>query len=202
MLVVPIQRKPRLLTLVIYIGIAMVMFYEFSTSGQSNFNWVSNTGRALSGFSIGILVRKNLELKREIKGSIHLISLLSIAVVIVYYLILVYVDSQYIFAAPIPFACLVYAVAKLELFSSAKSWFRSFCSFLGKISFGVYVWHIPVHNTLTQMIAKVASAFNVSWPRLSLIDFFLTLLLSIWISVIFYRHIDPKLKLRFGLPNQ
>lgn len=202
MLVVPIQRKPRLLTLIIYIGIAMVMFYEFSIWGQSNFNWVSNTGRALSGFSIGILVRKNLELKREIKGSIHLISLLSIAVVIVYYLILVYVDSQYIFAAPIPFACLVYAVAKLELFSSAKSWFRSLCSFLGKISFGVYVWHIPVHNTFTPMIAKVASAFNVSWPRLSLIDFLLTLLISIWISVIFYRHIDPKLKLRFGLPNQ
>ncbi len=202
MLGVPIQRKPRLLTIVICIGIAMVMFYEFFLLEQSNFNWVSNTGRALSGFSIGILVRKNLEMKREIKEGIRLLSLLSIVVVIVYYLVLVYVDSQYIFAAPIPFAFLVYALAKLELFSSVKSRFRRLCSFLGKISFGVYVWHIPVHNTLTPMIAKAASTFNISWPRLSLIDFLLTLLISIWISVIFYRHVDPKLKLRFGLPNQ
>ena len=182
MLGIPIHRKPKLLLITASLGISSILIYEILDLNIIDFRFISNLGRVLSGFSIGILARKYLEKNKKLKSLKPLLSLNVIAIMVLY-IILVYVESRLIAIMSIPFGLLVFQIAKLEQLCPASFLLRSSCSFLGRISFGVYVWHIPVYNILIPLFAKLASKFGLDWSNLSISDFLLTLSLSILISV-------------------
>ena len=200
MLGIPIHRKPQLLFIMASLGITGILFYEIFDLNVIDFGFISNLGRALSGFSIGILARKYLEKDKKIK-SFKLLLSLNVIGIMTLYIILVYVESRLIAIISIPFGLLVFQIAKLEQLRPAQSPLRGSCSFLGRISFGIYVWHVPVHNILIPLFAKWASKFGLYWSKLSISDFLLTLLLSILISIFFYRYIDAALRRRFRLAD-
>lgn len=200
MLGIPIHRKPQLLLIMTSLGVSGILIYEILDLNVIDFGFISNLGRALSGFSIGILARKYLEKDKKIK-SLKLQLSLNVIGIMAFYIILVYVESRLIAIMSIPFGLLVFQVAKLEQLRPAPFLLRSPYSFLGRISFGVYVWHIPVHNILIPLFANLASKFGLHWSNLSISDFFLTLSLSILISVLFYRYIDVVLRRRFRLAD-
>ena len=196
MLAVPIHKKPRLLILVFLAGFASMLLHEVSRETDLELGWLLNSGRALTGFVVGIFIRMHFENKATVKKNYMQLFFVSI-VVFIFYFSLTYLEPSLVIFACIPFGLLVFEMARVEQSQPVHRLIKPTCRFLGKVSFGVYVWHIPVHNVVVPTLAKAAQHFNLEWERRSFIDFLLTMLIAIIITYLFSRFVDPRLNKLF-----
>jgi len=98
-------------------------------------------GRALVGFYLGLFLRHRLEVTNKVSGPSYKICALLFIVVLNFFLFAVS-DYFVILAAPI-FYFVILHLAKYEENKFPSSFLKG-CSYLGKISYGVYVWHLVI----------------------------------------------------------
>jgi peptidoglycan/LPS O-acetylase OafA/YrhL len=124
-------------------------------------------GRALVGFNLGILLRQkqvNSESKCNSKDLI-----IPIVLIFLTYLFFLGHRPTIVFAAPV-FCLFISVISKIDESSFSKS-FEYICIFLGRVSYGIYVWHgivgrfrIPQH-----LISNIG--INLSGNNLEIIAF-------------------------------
>jgi peptidoglycan/LPS O-acetylase OafA/YrhL len=108
--------------------------------GWENFHYTFGLGRGCVGFFIGILLRKS-ESEKEIKFSKRRF-IFAIVGFLATFSIYPFVQAV-IFIAAIPSYFVISEASRVNV-NGLNRKFHSSCVFLGKISFGLYIWHAPL----------------------------------------------------------
>jgi peptidoglycan/LPS O-acetylase OafA/YrhL len=100
------------------------------------------------------------------------------------------------------FACLVYALLRKE--NQLVNWIKYLASlrFMGKISYGMYVYHIPIYLLLSTQLTKISEHYSLGFPLnngwfISALSVVLTLIAS---TISFYGLEQPILRLKKHFP--
>lgn len=138
----------------VFFGLGVILeIVGLQINSHFNLNWGVQSysiafGRSLAGFSLGILTRISHSKKNEPNKS-----KLAKGLVLVLILLWTYQFSNFtlIFAAPI-YALLIQELANRDQILQSKL-IKAFFLFLGRISFGVYVWHGVIgHHSASNLI--------------------------------------------------
>lgn len=99
------------------------------------------------------------------------------------------------------FTCMLYLILKNE--KNLTGWIKHLhpLSFIGKISYGIYVYHIPIYLVLSATISELLASHNTSFISSAAIISMLSLVLTIAASTISFYYIEkPILNLKKHFP--
>ena len=153
-------------------------------------NYTIAIGRAFVGFYLGIILREHLR-SRNYKGSIQRLFIILIMFSINFFLI----DTSkafIIFAAPICFF-LVREVASFEE-SRLPKFILIVCSYMGRISYGVYVWHSVIGLLFIPAFVLKYSPTSLQIIPKSLFDVILTLIILVIVTEVSIRLIETPIR--------
>lgn len=166
----------------ILVGFVLTTFFLFGEFGVELESVIGSLGRCLYGFGIGMLfyeLRSRSHFPR-IAGKIPL-ALICICVLYFSYFI---IGMKFLLFIPWGFG---FCITILAIENNSKNVVSSkLSSFLGLHSYGIYVWHIPMQNSVYLVIKNIAPSINLD--SLHFLHFVATLLLSVlasWIVIIF-----------------
>ncbi len=128
----------------IFVGASLIFMGFYLNNrfnlGWENFHYTFGLGRGCVGFFIGILLRKS-ESEKEIKFSKRRF-IFAIVGFLATFSIYPFVQAV-IFIAAIPSYFVISEASRVNV-NGLNRKFHSSCVFLGKISFGLYIWHAPL----------------------------------------------------------
>ena len=128
----------------IFVGLSLI-FMGFYLNNRFNLGWENlhytfALGRSCIGFFLGILLRKS-ESEKEIKFSRRRF-IFALVGFLATFSIYPFAHTA-IFMAAIPSYFVISEASRINT-NGLNRKFQSLCTFLGKISFGIYVWHGPL----------------------------------------------------------
>ena len=190
------MRKKRLgIFLYLFIGIVLTFL------GLNNFelgiflgsSWSLSLGRSIFGFAIGILTYK-IYLTGKMKN-IKIHTIISTSIILFLYVLFLKIGMNFLYFSP-----LVFGYAVLSLSSVKESYFsltqRRICAYFGKLSFGIYVWHIPMLNLWTLISHKYNFILQIDFFNY-VINFVVTLILSIFLTNIVIKYVEIPIRRKF-----
>jgi peptidoglycan/LPS O-acetylase OafA/YrhL len=152
-------------------------------------------GRGLFAFAIGAVTRKYLY--GNWKAS-HFKTVLSFAVFMGLHLLLIFWDSKVIFAAPFVFAFLILNASRFDITSDK---FVQISDFFGRYSYGFYAWHFPLLLLNSIVFKRILSRTPLIEGWTIHIAFLATIAMSLMMTYLVVRFIEPKVRQLF-LPHQ
>ena len=153
-------------------------------------------GRVLVGFYLGIILHKTLNSK-EYQSSIKNLLIVLIIFSTHFYLIDIS-DVFIIFSAPICYF-LVREIASLEETRFPKL-ILAFCSYIGRISYGVYVWHAVIGMLAVPTFIMKYLSINLFGISRDLFNVILTFLILIIVTEASIKFIETPIR-RFSRAN-
>ena len=190
------MRKKRLgIFLYLFIGIVLTFL------GLNNFelgiflgsSWSLSLGRSIFGFAIGILTYK-IYLTGKMKN-IKIHTIISTSIILFLYVLFLKIGMNFLYFSP-----LVFGYAVLSLSSVKESYFsltqRRICAYFGKLSFGIYVWHIPMLNLWNLISHKYNFILQIDFFNY-VINFVVTLILSIFLTNIVIKYVEIPIRRKF-----
>jgi len=173
-----------------YSGIA---FFWNTTRGYSPI------GRVLVGFYLGILISRRLHGRSGHSGRMGSFSrkkFIFINLFVFLEFILLAVSYKFlIFAAPI-FYFFIKEVIKIDASSLSQKVVRIF-SYLGKISYGIYVFHGPINSAVTGSFLVKYLHFDLNNPAYLILGFIIKISLTWLVAVLSLKFIEKPLKRLF-----
>jgi peptidoglycan/LPS O-acetylase OafA/YrhL len=168
--------------LLIFLGFVFTALFLFGSFGAELESVIGSLGRCLYGFGIGLFFYKLRSAKdlSLISGKIPL-SLFCFGVLYFSYFI---IGMGFLLFIPWGFGLCIIILADERKWKTSVT--KKISSFLGLHSYGVYVWHIPMQNSVYLVIKNIAPSINLD--SLHFLHFVATLLLSVlasWIVIIF-----------------
>jgi len=167
--------------------------------GWQIFNYLIAIGRALVGFYLGLILRQSLKVKKRsfsLKRIIFVLFVFSIN----FYLLqksIIFV----IFSAPI-----CYFIVREVVFIDEKRFPKlvlRFCRYLGRISYGVYLWHTIVGTLAFSSLILKFVPFTIEGYSRQIFDVSITILIVVMLTEIVIRFfeipINEKVKSRLGV---
>ncbi len=157
-----------------------------------NFSQIS---RAFLGFGLGLLLYakngQNISKKITRAPSIKSLSLICFCLCVEYSLV-VYSSKFIYFASPI-FYFLIKWIIGLDQ-GIFPLWVLTVCSKLGRISYGVYVFHTPVSQLFSGEFLTKYLGFNLIEPQFLMLGFILKILLIVIVAEVSLRLVEIPLK--------
>jgi peptidoglycan/LPS O-acetylase OafA/YrhL len=136
------------------LGISLEIFY-LGVGERLGFYWVPvlGLGRALAGFNAGLIAMRLIE-----SGFILPRFGISLSLVSTVSLLSFAGDNKYFSILLLPF----FTLLVIGLATSPKSFaLRSAFSLLGQLSYGFYIWHLPVGNTIDSLVSDRLVSLNL-----------------------------------------
>ena len=150
---------------------------------------VGSMGRCIYGFGVGIFIHNRYVRGRQvdrIKFSTFLVLLLSFLLYLSYFL----VGMNFLLILPLGFGVCILLMASES--KNLSSRYLKVSKFLGKHSYGIYVWHVPMANSITLVVKNIYPDSQLAHSQL--LHFVLTLLLSAFASQIVISLIEAPLR--------
>jgi len=153
-------------------GISLEFFY-LGVGERHGFYWVPilGLGRALAGFSAGLIAM------RLIEGGFVLPKFASFLTLVgTVWLLCLADDGKYFSILLLPF----FTLLVIALAASPKNLrVKRFFSLLGQLSYGFYIWHLPVGNTVDSLVRDRLVALNLEISvAILMFKFLITLLIA------------------------
>jgi peptidoglycan/LPS O-acetylase OafA/YrhL len=191
----------------IYLLIVFGFFMEFLAEIDLFFNvklsWVVNPnysgiGRAFVGFGLGVLlyVNRNQKSIYSMTRSPNLLILMTILVFLsVEYFLVVYQTRYIYFAAPIFYFLIRYIVSVDETIFSPR--LLTFGAYLGRISYGVYVFHYPISQLISGNFLTKYLNFNLLRPEFLILGFLVKILVTCLVAEFSLRFVEMPIRRKF-----
>jgi len=188
----------------IYIFIAIGLFLEFLAEINLFFNvklsWVVNPnysgiGRAFVGFGLGVLlyVNRNQNPVNSMTRSPNLLILITILTFLLAEYFLVVYQIRYIYlAAPFFYFLIRYIVSLDETIFSPS--LLTFGAYLGRISYGVYVFHLPISQLISGNFLTKYLNFNLLRPEFLIMGFLIKILVTCLLAEISLRFVEMPIR--------
>ena len=173
---------------------ANLQFSEGKFFGNIDPNY-SQISRAFLGFGLGLLLYAKNGQKSSKKvtraPSVKSLSLICFFLCVEYALV-VYSSKFIYFASPI-FYFLIKLIIGIDQ-GIFPHWMLTVCSKLGRISYGVYVFHTPVSQLFSGEFFTKYLGFNLIEPQFLILGFILKLLLTIIVAELSLRLVEIPMK--------
>jgi peptidoglycan/LPS O-acetylase OafA/YrhL len=173
---------------------ANLQFSEGKFFGNIDPNY-SQISRAFLGFGLGLLLYAKNGQKSSKKvtraPSVKSLSLICFFLCVEYALV-VYSSKFIYFASPI-FYFLIKLIIGIDQ-GIFPQWMLTVCSKLGRISYGVYVFHTPVSQLFSGEFFTKYLGFNLIEPQFLILGFILKLLLTIIVAELSLRLVEIPMK--------
>jgi hypothetical protein len=188
----------------IYIFIAIGLFLEFLAEINLFFNvklsWVVNPnysgiGRAFVGFGLGVLlyINRNQNPVNSMTRSPNLLILITILTFLLAEYFLVVYQTRYIYlAAPFFYFLIRYIVSLDETIFSPR--LLTFGAYLGRISYGVYVFHLPISQLISGNFLTKYLNFNLLRPEFLILGFLIKILVTCLLAEISLRFVEMPIR--------
>jgi len=165
------------------LGLLLNHKYHF---GWGVFHYLIAVGRALVGFYLGLYLRNKFRIKNDVSDQSYKLLGITILAVVNFFLFALS-DYFIIFAAPI-FYFVILHISKYEE-NKFPNYFLKACRYLGRISYGVYVWHLVIFhvNVPSLFIGFIGWSLPGLWLRFFNIAVTISLtILATELSIIFF----------------
>ena len=150
------------------------------------------TGRGIEGFYLGLLLSGSIEnrLKTARRGqSVSLRRLLASILSVIVIFFLIDISNKFIFLAALIFYFFIREILLIDE-NSIPFAFRKACMFLGKISYGIYVFHEPVSQILSGKFLSHYLHLNMNSPLSLVLGFILKLMGTLVITLLSLRIVE------------
>lgn len=151
---------------------------EISTPG-----WLLPMLRGLNGVLIGVLARKYFE--KRVLNYPTWVGICSIGVI---FPMFSYGSNFPLTLLSIPFAAFIISIARIEPTQPSLA-VRKLATFMGKNSFGIYVWHVPITGVLGIFTARVlgeesmySNNFYIQLTLVTLVSVFVSFCMDIFLN--------------------
>jgi peptidoglycan/LPS O-acetylase OafA/YrhL len=191
--------KQRFFLLVLFgliLEIAGIFINHRYNLGWGVIKYLIAIGRALVGFNLGMVLRQNIESKKY-NGTIKNLLIILIVFTINMYLVDAS-DFFIILSAPICYF-LIREIASIKE-SRLPKFILDICSYLGRISYGVYVWHIFIGTLAISAFVLKYSSFNLYGLPEPLFNVIITVLISIIVTEASIKFVESPIR-RFARAN-
>jgi len=190
-IILPTKRSHIYFYLSIGFVLQLLSYINFGTSWNDTRNH-SPLGRVILGFYLGILIgHDQVNQRRGSKFSSKNFSFVSFFVILEF-ILLSFSYKFLIFASPI-FYFLIREIIKFDQ-NTLPQRIKSSCAYLGRISYGVYVFHLPIHNAITGRFLVKYLGFDLSSPMYQVLGFFIKIFVTWGITVLSLKFIENPLK--------
>jgi len=173
---------------------ANLEFFKGKSFGNIDPNY-SEIGRAFLGFGLGLLLYaknvQNISKKVTRAPSIKSLSLICFFLCVEYSLV-VYSSKFIYFASPIFYFLIKWIIGIDQVIF--PQWMLKVCSKLGRISYGVYVFHTPVSQLLSGEFLTKYLGFNLIEPQFLILGFFLKILFTVIVAELSLRLVEIPMK--------
>jgi peptidoglycan/LPS O-acetylase OafA/YrhL len=189
----------------IYLFILMGLFLEIYS--ETNIVFISDhlfwfldpnysgIGRAFVGFGLGVLlyVKNSQRSNARVTRVSNFTALPLIALIFISEYFLVICDVRFIYLAAPIFYFLIQYVIRLDqsLFSSK---FLSVCAYLGRLSYGIYVFHMPIHQLFSGIFLAEYLKFNLLEPHFLILGFVLKIFATCLVAEFSLRFVEIPLR--------
>ena len=171
--------------LMLALGLIAAMYNFTSHVDRGALFGISLLGRALVGFTIGMLLRKSFERQPRQENS-HLPIALFVIVPLLIWTAWRYSPTLGWFAAELLFPVLIWYFATLRN-PNSKSLSEKISTNLGRLSFGIYAYQQAVYELLTLVLRKTGNEITWEWTIVVLV------LGSVSLSFLSNRFVEPRL---------
>ncbi len=157
--------------------------------------WELQLGRGLLAFTVGAVTRKYLS-----NAWVNSLSKLVLSIVLFFglHILLVVWSSNFILTAPFIFAFVILNASNFDI-SSRR--FQRLSEFLGRYSYGFYAWHYPFLELTPTLVSGILIQVSPLQGSISHLVFFTTIIMSLFMTHIVMRFIEPKARQLF-LPTR
>jgi len=194
-ILLPITKKYIYLYVSFGVALELLSYTKYNLSWNSTTNY-SPIGRVLVGFYLGILIRIQLNEKRLSGSHTTYISTRRITLGIIFLVLnFLLIGLSYIFlifAAP----CFYFFVKEIIKFDQQKlsHEYEKVLSYLGKISYGVYVFHIPISRAITGEFLVRNLHFNLDKLYFLILGFLIKIFLTLLVATLSVKFVEVPLK--------
>lgn len=183
----------RTISVLITIGflLELISIYQYSSSlffNEINFWWI---GRSLVGFNLGLLLyirNSNKNRALDLAKSTHPKSIKIFILIVLGYLFASYSSDFIILAAPIFYFVIGEIILVNQL--SIPSMYTRFCSWLGEISYGIYIFHIPVNQLLSGNFLETYLYFDLELRIFMILGLLIKLFSTLLVAMFSLRFIE------------
>jgi len=173
---------------------ANVLYFKNDLIWFFNPNY-SGIGRAIVGFGLGVLLYSKKSQRADARvtsiSNFKVLALVTFFLFVEYFLVIE--DTRYTyFAAPIFYFLIQYVVGLDQSFFSSK--FLSVSAYLGRISYGIYVFHMPIHQLVSGIFLTEYLKFNLLEPLFLMLGFVLKIFLTCLVADLSLRFIEIPLR--------
>lgn len=173
------------------------LFFNVHLALVMNPNY-SGIGRAFVGFGLGILLYVNRG-QKQIESITRNPSLRTLTIIIIFlaaeYFLVVYQTRYIYFAAPIFYFLIGYIVSVDETIFSPR--LLTFGAYLGRISYGVYVFHYPISQVISGNFLTKYLNFNLFRPQFLILGFLIKILVTCLFAEISLRFVEIPIRRKF-----
>jgi peptidoglycan/LPS O-acetylase OafA/YrhL len=141
--------------------------------------WLSPMLRGLNGVLLGVLARKYFE-----KRVLNYPAWVGISSIGVIFPVFSYSSNFPLTLLSIPFAAFIISIARIEPTKPSLA-AKKLATFMGKNSFGIYVWHVPITGVLGILAARVLGEESIYSN-----NFYMQLILVTLVSIFVSFYID------------
>jgi len=158
--------------------------------GWGVIDYTIGIGRAIVGFYLGMILRRDFKSKNH-KGSIRALFII-LMILSINFLLLNASNYFIIFAGPICF----YLVREVASFneSNLPRWMVSLFSYFARISYGVYLWHIPIGKMDIPSFALKHMPFDLNGIPRSLFIVTLTAIVLVIVTEVSIRLVETPIR--------
>jgi peptidoglycan/LPS O-acetylase OafA/YrhL len=173
------------------------IFFNVNLSSILHLNY-SGLGRSFVGFGLGVLLYVNMNQKpiNSVTRSPNLLILITILIFLSADYFLVVYQTRYIyFAAPIFYFLIRYIVSLDETIFSAR--LLTLGAYLGRISYGVYLFHLPISQLISGNFLTKYLHFNLLRPEFLILGFLIKILVTGLLAEISLRFVEMPIRRKF-----
>jgi len=188
--------------LLIFTGLFLEFLAEINLFFKINLSWVINPnysgiGRAFVGFGLGVLLYINRN-QRPINSMTRNLTprILILIFLLAEYLLVSYQTRYIYFAAPIFYFLIRYIVSVDETNFSPR--LLTFGAYLGKISYGVYVFHYPISELISGNFLTKYLNFDLNRPQFLILGFLIKILITCLLAEISHRFVEVPIRRKFS----
>ena len=187
--------------LFIYTYVLLGLCLEILSYSRFTFFWnttrgYSPIGRVLVGFYLGMIIRRKLQVQQDHSARLESFSRKKFVIINLFliseFLLLAVSYKFLIFAAPI-FYFFIAEVIKIDDNSLPQKVVRVF-SYLGKISYGIYVFHGPINSAITGSFLAKYLHFDLNNPFCLIFGFIIKIFVTWCMAALSLKFIEKPLK--------
>lgn len=151
-------------------------------------------GRVMVGFNLGLILHEKMQLKHN---AFSVKRFFWIAILIALLFVLIFITEFAVVFAPVAFFLLIQEVLHLDENRFSEK-FKAVCSYLGRISFGIYVWHVVIASIGIPKFIISFLGIHLFGVSLQLFSVILTIIAVITATEISIRCFEIPIRRHFG----